>query len=997
VMTSCGQMASFPLSAIELLDPEGSHFSFNGGGVVGVHCGSINGLDCCVAKPIFATCGADCTVRVWDYANRMCLLVKELADTPLCLSLHPSGDMVAVGFADKLRLYQVLLDDLKLVAGFVAKGVREARFSHGGGRIAAVTGAHIHLFDTFTHEALGLLRGHTGLIKGVAWSADDAALVSCGHDGAVYEWDMRTRQRVVANDYVLKSAQYEAVALAPAARGGNSIPLVVAAHTGKIQGLVLGAGAGPTGAADAHVNTGAHGEVEVDARPRALCLSHADRTVIVGMQNGGLRAYAWPLYQASTSERGVIVPMLSMSAHGAPIVRIALTNDETTVISASDDGQIFVWSLLGGAAAAQVEEQPEWRREQRIRDAIDAVLISRSAMNDSATGTAELRDKLERVSAQAEYQAHVREQKFAEELRRARAEGEAALAAAEARTAEVAGEAAAREEAAAAAAEAKEAAHMRAAEELEHLYERKLALEAARYEALRRKAEEAEVAFEQEIHAAHAAARAREAQLKAELRAAQGDGEARARATRRETEAIRKKLEATIQQEEEDYDRAAEIAVQEKLASVEAEKEIQRTLRGEAAVLRQRVESAAAEAEHAQRQLALRDEALSAVKEEKLEAERTIRLLRRELTERAAEIKDLEKRMGEVKAANKELEKFKYVLDYKLREIRRDVEPKDEAIGAMRETIRELDAEMQREYASTLSLETQLAEKQTRIESVQAEARAARAELAEREKLLFEAGRQLHTIVSSDPVNWRDGVMEMYRDFNMRLREHLGEAAGPPGVAEEEVLAENHRQRMHMERALDAVKLRVGRTENQAKVDLQKKLAENQVLLSEVNSLRYENKALRRKNDQLQTQLLSQRPAEYNVPQAPIAHTRPGTPARSISKPGSASTSILLFVPPTTPPKTPSIPRPASATTLRRPSSAVPMQGSAANGVNGRPITSSASRGQLVRGRLSTAPDRHHRDHLQSAASTSYRREVPPTDVSRLREEVRTLLSSEHY
>ena len=51
--------------------------------------------------------------------------------------------------------------------------------------------------------------------------------------------------------------------------------------------------------------------------------------------------------------------------------------------------------------------------------------------------------------------------------------------------------------------------------------------------------------------------------------------------------------------------------------------------------------------------------------------------------------------MSELKAKNKELEKFKFVLDYKLRELRKEIEPCDEQIGGMRDTIKELDDELQ--------------------------------------------------------------------------------------------------------------------------------------------------------------------------------------------------------------------------------------------------------------------------------------------------------------
>jgi DNA repair exonuclease SbcCD ATPase subunit len=82
--------------------------------------------------------------------------------------------------------------------------------------------------------------------------------------------------------------------------------------------------------------------------------------------------------------------------------------------------------------------------------------------------------------------------------------------------------------------------------------------------------------------------------------------------------------------------------------------------------------------------------------------------------------------MAELKAKNKELEKFKFVLDYKLRELKKEIEPRDEQIMQMRETIRELDEELQHDHRSNVGLEQSLAEKQAKIESVQNECKRIR-------------------------------------------------------------------------------------------------------------------------------------------------------------------------------------------------------------------------------------------------------------------------------
>jgi WD40 repeat protein len=991
VATTCGKLGSFPLSSIDLLSNESSPFSFSGGGLIAAHRGPIHGLQSCAAKSVLATCGADFTVRLWDYSSRACLLVKQMADEPLCLSLHPSGDLIVIGFADRLALYHVLIDDLRQVALFPAKNAREVCFSHGGGAIAAVTNAHIHLYDAYSHATLGLLRGHIGAVRRVAWSSDDACIVSCGQDGAVYLWDVSTRQRLIKCDHVCKAEQYEAVAVAPTTREGG-IPLVAAAHTGVLRGLLVG------GVVPAGVDGGprAHDKADVGSRPRALCLSASDRTLFVGTQEGGLRGYAWPLGLDGRAGVDAVIPPEWMSVHGGAVNRLALSHDETMLFSVSEDGQLFMWELVGGEAVAAVLAVPAWRREARLRDSLDTVLVSRSWMRDKATAFADLREKMDRMSAQAEYQAHVREQVLTEERRQMRERAEAEVREAEKQMKELREQLAEHQSVTALSVAATEEEHMKTAEELELLYERKLAAEAGRFEALRRQAEDASAAFEREIHAVHLIARAREERLGAELSAARADGESRLQEARREAEVMRVRYEETLLQEEEYGEAATAHAVKDKAAIVAAEREVVREVRGEAAVLRRKLESATAEAERARQQVSSLDEQLAAAQRERAESDRTVHLLRREVAERTAKNSDLERRSSELKSSNKELEKFKYVLDFKLREMRKDAEPKEEALGAMRDTIRELDAEMQKEYASTLEREAGLAERGAQVEALQAEVRGARAEVAQRDQLLASVNRQLHMIVSSDAALWRESTIELQRDLCNRLR---GEGVAASSLQNDDaVAAEQARQRMYMERALDTVKTRVGRTESQARVDLQKKLAENQVLLAEVNSLRYEAKVLRRKNDQLQTQLLTANAlAEAASPVSPAAAPRigVGTAAASRSLP-SRSSSVLMLVPPSTPPSSAGLRHSASAGALRRPASAAPSPGVLLGG-SGRPLTPSHTRGQLVRGRLSAPPERQrgHAPPPPPPPGTGHRR--LGSDVARLREEVCTLLGSERH
>jgi len=56
-----------------------------------------------------------------------------------------------------------------------------------------------------------------------------------------------------------------------------------------------------------------------------------------------------------------------------------------------------------------------------------------------------------------------------------------------------------------------------------------------------------------------------------------------------------------------------------------------------------------------------------------------------ELSERDATIRDKEKRIYDLKRKTQELEKFKFVLDYKIKELKRDIGPRQLTLNKLEE------------------------------------------------------------------------------------------------------------------------------------------------------------------------------------------------------------------------------------------------------------------------------------------------------------------------
>ena len=77
------------------------------------HTDSITGLDICLRKSLVATCSSDRTVRIWNYLEKNTLeIIKQFEEKPLSLSFHPSGLHLIVSFSDKVRLMNILENEL---------------------------------------------------------------------------------------------------------------------------------------------------------------------------------------------------------------------------------------------------------------------------------------------------------------------------------------------------------------------------------------------------------------------------------------------------------------------------------------------------------------------------------------------------------------------------------------------------------------------------------------------------------------------------------------------------------------------------------------------------------------------------------------------------------------------------------------------------------------------------------------------------------------------
>ena len=130
---------------------------------------------------------------------------------------------------------------------------------------------------------------------------------------------------------------------------------------------------------------------------------------------------------------------------------------------------------------------------------LDVVLVTRSDMEEKNNDTNDLKNKIGEIQVQSEYKLHLHEQDWNEKTKKMKEEMEAARSASEARFEALRRRKEQQELEAVEAIQNMERAHMKAAEELESLYEKKLSIEAQRYRALLHEKEDMECSYEEQV------------------------------------------------------------------------------------------------------------------------------------------------------------------------------------------------------------------------------------------------------------------------------------------------------------------------------------------------------------------------------------------------------------------------------------------------------------------------------------------------------------------
>jgi hypothetical protein len=194
------------------------------------------------------------------------------------------------------------------------------------------------------------------------------------------------------------------------------------------------------------------------------------------------------------------------------------------------------------------------------------------------------------------------------------------------------------------------------------------------------------------------------------------------------------------------------------------------------------------------------------------------------------------------------LEKFRFVLDYKIKELKLQIAPRENEINTMRTQIGEMDLELDQYNKSNLALNLMIEELRLKLEGVKRELLNQEERCAVSDRMMDKFRRDLQELwaLRMDQTTFKATMINLYRvyvqeDVSPSLM--AGAAGGKSGDMEDPQQAYN-RDREQMERSLDSLRRSLKTEAIAHKRDSGKMMRESVMLTKELNNLRKQARAM---------------------------------------------------------------------------------------------------------------------------------------------------------
>lgn len=529
-------------------------------------------------------------------------------------------------------------------------------------------------------------------------------------------------------------------------------------------------------------------DLSVGTNVTALAISKDNRRLFAGTSVGSIQIYAWPM-------RGRHLVECFVQTEAITHLRITDSGDHPLLVSTSEDGSVCLFRILesnsGGAtmndngegvesitSAGRMIESKMLVDKKRYSTSgsagsspsagivCDAVLVAREDLEDKDANILEMQQQYTQVKADVEFALHRKENEWVDRLHVVKDDSERLVVQERARFEELEARHQLMMRRHAEELSQIEANHVKMTQELENQYERKLAQEVARYDALSETLEltrqrcEALVESQDQQH---------RGALHAERKAAYSRSKEQNDVIKRLHDDLNynhAKFEEVLRQEEVDYEVELQRLRADYEKQLESERQTSAIKQGQVSAANTKLEAMKKKMQELKASSLARDVLLATERAKVTKLEDTIASFEEHFQEYKVVMGDKEKAIAGLQSSNRVLESFRSVLSYRIDNLEKEKAPVVDHVHGLESHISEMQSEMADEYKMKGEQQQDSEAKDAKIRLLLNEVKMLRQSTLKKDYSMSEMTREFARLVQiSNLKDLASAVKDSYRAF----------------------------------------------------------------------------------------------------------------------------------------------------------------------------------------------------------------------------------------
>eukprot|EP00939_MAST-03C_sp_MAST-3C-sp1_P003216 g3216.t1 len=549
----------------------------------------------------------------------------------------------------------------------------------------------------------------------------------------------------------------------------------------------------------------------------------------------------------SSSTITTAVALAEFNLHAAPVIELYVSPDGKYLFSAAKDGTIFCCALC----EYEGDEICPWEKPSRAFFNAPTVVLLRKDLEEMNEKIVQLGNKIEDIRSEAKLELDLLTRSSKNQLNAAESAHKSQLEEIRGELADARGTFDRTVEKHADSMRGTKEAHRETTREMEASYDYKLSNEMARYDKLKDDMDYLKIHCEGALRQQEELLRDEIDVLKEAHRKRRQLFEEEIVQLREDMDESAKKSEEERRQQESEYEK--EIQSLKLLNKQAVEKEWKEQAKKEAEIMEQK-----SKMKKKSKQIVSLEEANAAelaraksLSRKNQELQRLLEHRHHSIQEMKASLRDKEKEILTLRANNRKLNHFRFVLDDKVQDLMRERAPAAEHIAKLEERIEGMEEELVKDFSDKKAQSRQMSKKDLKIESLAKEVRGLRVGVRDREQTITAFTNMLdRSVKTTNPKEAMESLKSMYRTFvkkDDRTRQRTGSDQQHRPLDEYDdvdasTLNEALRQRSHMEKTCATLKRALKIAEQKLRSQTKRSMAQNALLINECNALRKENK-----------------------------------------------------------------------------------------------------------------------------------------------------------